>query len=109
MDFYSSLPLIFLKFWFLEAPKGLLKFFSSFNSAFNSMFSLTLLIRTYFKPWKNEYRQGLVGFSVAMSIFIKSAVILIDLILFISILTIELVLIISFLLWPIGLVILLFK
>lgn len=105
--FYLSLPFVFLKFWFLEAPKEIIAFFASLNSAFLKLFSLSILIKTYFQPWKNEYREGLVGFSIGMGMFIKSFVILVDIILFLLILAMELIFVVSFLFLPIGVVLLL--
>lgn len=100
--FYWNLPLIFLRFWFLEAPRGLISFFASLNSAFLQLFSLPLLVRTYFKPWKNEYRKGLVGFSIAMGMFIKTVVIIADVFLLFTLLIFELIFMFSFVVWPIG-------
>ncbi|MBI4089338.1 MAG: hypothetical protein HY424_01365 [Candidatus Levybacteria bacterium] len=105
---YLGLPLIFLKFWFVETPRGLILFFASLNSAFLQLFSLPLLTKTYFRPWKNEYRKGLVGFSVAMGIIIKTAVIIVDALLFFILLIGEIVFTVSFVLWPIGALLLLF-
>jgi|SRR3989338_10981722 len=105
--FYLGLPLIFLKFWFLEAPRGLITFFASLNNAFLQLFSLPLLIKTYFKPWKNEYRKGLVGFSIAMGMFVKTFIIIVDVFLLFVLLIFELIFIISFVAWPIGIVLLL--
>ena len=107
--FYLSLPIIFLKFWYLEAPKGLIGFFASLNNSFLQLLSLPILVRTYFKPWKNEYRKGLVVFSIAMGIFIKSFVIMADLILVLLLLFLEIIFFISFLLWPVGTIFLLFS
>jgi len=106
--FYFNLPLTFLKFWYLEAPVGILGFFGSLNSAFLQLFSLPLLIRTYFKPWKSEYRKGLVGFSIGMGIFIKSAVIIADIVLLLLLLAFEIAFIIAFISWPIWTVFSLF-
>jgi len=103
--FYLSLPFIFLKFWFLEAPRVILIFFASLNSSFLKLISLPILVKTYFRPWKNEYRKGLVGFSIAMGMFIKTFVITADLILFSALLAIELVIFLAFIFWPIGTVI----
>ncbi|MCL5434992.1 MAG: hypothetical protein M1405_01245 [Patescibacteria group bacterium] len=101
------LPISFLKFWFFEAPVSMLSFFVSLNKAFLQLFSLPLLVKTYFKPWKNEYRQGLVGFSIAMGVFIKTFVILADLLLFFLLLVIEIFLFIAFISWPFATVYLL--
>src|SRR3989344_2274869 len=106
--FYLSLPLIFLKFWFFEAPRIILIFFASLNNSFLKLISLPILVKTYFKPWKNEYRKGLVGFSIAMGMFIKTFVITADLILFFALLAIELILFFAFILWPIGTALFLF-
>lgn len=100
--FYLMLPLTFLKFWYLDAPIGILGFFSSLNKAFIQLFSLPLLVKTYFKPWKNEYREGLVGFSIGMAMFIKTFVILTDIILLFLLLLLELIIILGFIFWPIG-------
>ena len=103
-----SLPLIFLRFWFLDSPKGLIAFFASLNSAFMQLFSLPLLIKTFFKPWKNEYRKGLIGFSIAMGMFVKTFVIIVDVFLLFALLIFELIFMVSFVVWPIGILLLLF-
>ena len=105
---YATLPVMLLKFWFIESPVALLKFFASFNSAFFELFSLPLLLRTYFQPLKNEYRQGLVGFSRALGIFIKTFFIIGDLAMLAVIVTIEVVIFVSFVFFPIATVALLF-
>src|SRR5258706_1075299 len=101
MGSYLSLPLIFLKFWYLEAPLGMIGYFGSLNHAFFELFSLPLFLRTYFKPLKNEYRQGLVGFSRAIGIVIKSFFIVVDLAFLIILLTFELSALAFFLIFPI--------
>jgi hypothetical protein len=98
----------FLKFWFIDGPIGLVNYFSSFNKAFLELFSLGLLVKTFFKPWKNEYRKGLVGFSIGMGIAIKSIVILVDILVFLVLLLAEGVFLLGFILWPFATVGLLF-
>lgn len=100
--FYLTLPLIFLKFWYLEAPFKIIKFFTSLNSSLLSLLSLPLLIKTFFRPWKNEYRKGLVLFSIAMGMFLKTFVIIADLVIFAFALVIEVVFFSFFLLWPLA-------
>ncbi|MCL5432749.1 MAG: hypothetical protein M1524_01370 [Patescibacteria group bacterium] len=108
MSYYFLLPVTFLRFWFIEAPVSLIGFFGSVNSAFDRLFSLTLLFKTFFKPWKNEYRQGLVGFSIGMGMLIKSCVILVDLTLFFLLLFGELITVLLFIFLPIATVYFLF-
>lgn len=100
MGFYLSLPLIFVKFWYIESPVLLITFFTLLNQALLKLFSLPLLVRTYFKPWKNEYREGLVGFSIGMGMFIKTFAIVADLTIILGFLVGEIMFSILFLLLP---------
>lgn len=95
-----------IKFWYLEAPKNILIFFISLNKTFLGVFSLSLMLKTFFKPWKNEYREGLVGFSIFMGMTIKSLFILADIILLIGLIVFEILLFIGFLIWPFVIIIL---
>lgn len=71
------------------------------------LLSLPVLVKTYFKPWKNEYRSGLVGFSVGMGMFIKTFVILADVIILTLLFAIELIIVCGFIFWPVGTILLL--
>lgn len=102
MNGYLFLPLNFVKFWFIEAPLGMLGYFASLNRAFLELFSLLLFLRTFFQPLKNEYRQGLIWFSRFMGMTIKSVMILVDLLLFVVILAIEGLILVGFLTFPIA-------
>ena len=68
-------PLYLLLFWYKDVLGGLLNFFILFNRYTVSLLSLRLLVRTFFKPLKNEYRDGLVLFSVIFGMVIKSILI----------------------------------
>lgn len=102
------LPLILIKFWFIEAPLGLLGYFASFNQAFLELFSLPLFLKTFFQPLKGEYRQGLVWFSRIMGMVIKSFFIIVDTFILIIILAVEGLVLIGFLTFPIATVYLLY-
>lgn len=102
------LPVIFLKFWFVEAPLGIIAYFASFNHAFLELFSLPLFLKTFFRPLKNEYRPGLVWFSRVMGMTIKSVLILIDVAFFIIILAIEGLFVIGFVTFPLATIYLLY-
>lgn len=109
MSAYLALPFIFLKFWFVEAPLRIMHHFGDINSGFFEIFSLPLLIKTFFKPLKNEYRKGLVGFSIGMGIFVKSILIFFDLFLFGALITLEGIFLIAFILLPFLSVLIFFK
>lgn len=94
------LPIYVLEFWYLEAPKNLLIYFYHLNKAFLHLFSLPLMIRTFFRPWKNEYREGLIWFSIFMGIVFKTILIFVDLILFAALLFSEVTFFVLFLAWP---------
>lgn len=102
------LPIGFLYFWFIRAPIGLVRYFVQLNTAYFEVFSVFLLLKTFFKPLKNEYRKGLVGFSRGMGMVVKSMIILASLILFIPLLILEFILLIGFLLFPFVTIYLLF-
>lgn len=89
-----------IAFWFFEAPLGLIKYFSSLNSAFLRLFSFPILIRTFFKPLKNEYRQGNVELAIILGMIIKTFIIFFDIALLCILLVIEIAVIIIFIVWP---------
>jgi len=100
MAAYLFLPFYFLSFWFGEAPIGLIKYCNEINKAFFQFFSVPLLLRTFFQPIKNEYRKGLVGFSIGMGMAIKTMLIAFSLILFIPIFLLETAVVIGFIAFP---------
>lgn len=108
MSAHLLLPLYFLHFWFVKAPLGLLRYFYQLNEAYFEVFSVFLLLKTFFKPLKNEYRKGLVGFSRGMGMAVKSAIILFALILFLPLLLLEAILFLGFIIFPLVTVSLLF-
>ena len=108
MNKYILLPVIFLKFWYIEAFFGMIAYFASFNSYFLQLFALPMCLRTFFQPIKNEYRQGLVGFSIGMGIFIKTGLIFADLVMLFFLLAVEFVVLGSFLIFPVVTILLLF-
>jgi hypothetical protein len=95
-----KLPVVIIKYWYLEAPRSLLSFYKALNKAFLVAFSLPLMVKTFFKPWKNEYREGLVGFSIFMGIVIKSLFILADIIIYAGLILTEVIFFVGFLIWP---------
>lgn len=72
------------------------------------MFALPLFIKTFFKPLKNEYRQGLVGFSRGMGMVVKTFFILADIIILIPLLAFEAMVLVLFIAFPVLTVLILF-
>jgi len=106
---FAALPLLFLTYWFYTAPLAILRFFLSLNTAYFQLFSVPLMLKTFFQPIKNEYRQGLVGVSIGMGMVVKSVIILVACLLFIALFLCEIALFLSFLLIPFVSVALLFR
>lgn len=100
MSLYLFLPLLFFRFYFWDGPKRLVMYFGTLNGVFMQVFSLPLLVTTFFKPWKNEYREQFVLMAIGIGMTIKLFVILADLILLMFLLVFELLCIVGFILWP---------
>ncbi|OGH08076.1 MAG: hypothetical protein A2171_01225 [Candidatus Levybacteria bacterium RBG_13_35_9] len=97
-----TLPVDILKFWYLDAPVSLLRYFLTLNKSFFNVFSIPLMLKTFFRPWKNEYREGLVKFSIFMGIAFKSLFIFVGLFTFVFLLIFEAAVFIGFLILPIA-------
>jgi len=91
-------------FWFRDVLGSVVRFFIEFNRYVLSLLSFYLLLKTFFKPLKNEYRSGLVLFSTIFGIAIKSFIIGIDLGILLFIFALESIVLIFLLLLPIVLV-----
>lgn len=65
-------PFELLIFWYHDVCLGAIDYFTRFNSYVLQVFSTPLLLKTFFKPLKNEYRKGLVVFSVVFGILVKT-------------------------------------
>lgn len=77
-----NLPFEFLHWWFVEATFNLFKILRFVLAAAFRFLGVSLIFKTFFKPWKNEYREGLTRFALFMGMFIKSIFLLFDLLFF---------------------------
>lgn len=109
MSAFAYYPLYLFTFWYKDVIGNLIEFFVQFNRYISSLFSLPLLIKTFFKPVKNEYRDGLVLFSIFFGMFIKSVLITTSLLIVLFILIVEVMVVIFLLVLPILLLALLFR
>lgn len=95
-------------FWYHDVCIGAIDFFNRLNSYLLQMFSVPLLLRTFFKPLKNEYRKGLVLFSIVFGIFLKGFLIIVSLTIIFLFLIIELFIIAGLFSLPVLLVYLIY-
>ena len=82
-------PLLFLQFWWLDIPKLLYSEYKKINQYLLELFSIPLLLKTFTRPLKNEYREGLVVFSVIAGIIVKSILLAITLTIMLIVLFLE--------------------
>ena len=102
-------PYYLFSFWYKDVVGGVFRFLLSFNRYAASLLSVPLLLKTFFKPLKNEYRQGLVFFSIIAGILIKSALLSVSFLVFLVMLLVELFLLCFLLVLPLILTILVFS
>ena len=96
-------PVYLFVFYFFDLPKMLVGKYRQINTYLYNLFSIPLLLRTYFEPLKNEYHEGLVLFSRFAGVFIKTALLLTSLSVLITVLVIELIVFIATLTLPLWL------
>lgn len=101
-------PFYLVSFWYKDVLGGTFDFFASFNRYLVSLLSIPLLLKTFFKPLKNEYREGLVLFSIIFGIVIKSSLLSITIPFVIVVLFIELLIGVLLFVLPLGLIMILF-
>lgn len=98
--FLVSLPFEFLHWWFVEATFNLLQILKFIFAAIYRFLGINLIFKTFFKPWKNEYREGLTRFALFMGMFIKTCFLIFDLFFFSFIFLIEGFVLIAWLTFP---------
>jgi hypothetical protein len=72
-------PVLLIKFWYIDATKFFLHVYKAIFTYCIYLFSLPLLVRTFFKPLKNEYRGELIVFSIVFGMVVKTFLILFSL------------------------------
>lgn len=97
-------PFELLIFWYHDVCIGTIDYFTELNSFLLQTFSVPLLLRTYFRPLKNEYRKGLVLFSIVFGIFLKTILISVSLFILVVFLLVELVISAGLFILPIALI-----
>lgn len=98
--YLTKVPFDFLVWWFWEAPITLIKILRFIFAAIAHLLSFQSLFSTFFKPWKNEYREGLVRTAIFIGAFIKLFLILFDSLLFVVLLSFEAIIFIAWVALP---------
>lgn len=75
----ATLPILFIKFWFFEGPQFFLKLTWLLVRTASAILSLPILLKTYFAPWKGEYRKGYVGVARGVGVVVRSFMISVSL------------------------------
>lgn len=70
-------PYFLVAFWYHDFILGSIRLSFEIFSYVANLLSIPLLLKTLFKPLKNEYREGLVIFSIAMGVVIKLLILLV--------------------------------
>lgn len=83
-----KLPLWYLSFWFVEAPIALSENLFKLLLALEHFLSVTLMLKTFFRPWKNERRKGYVIHAIAIAATLRFCLIILDLFLLATVLII---------------------
>ncbi len=99
-SYITVLPVTFITWWFLESPKLIFKILTFIFAFVAHQLGYKSLFKTFFKPWKNEYREGLVRFSIFMGMVIKSLLIVIDTVILLVLLISEVFIIVIWVLLP---------
>ena len=95
-----SLPFEFLHWWFIEATFNLLQILRFILSAAYRFLGVSLIFKTFFKPWKNEYREGLTRFALFMGMFIKTMFLFFDVLFFSFLIFMEGLVLVVWLIFP---------
>ncbi|HSX57725.1 MAG TPA: hypothetical protein VLE47_00440 [Candidatus Saccharimonadales bacterium] len=99
-SYLISLPLEFLNWWFVEATFNLFKILRFVLAAALRLLGVELLLKTFFKPWKNEYREGLTRFALFMGMGIKTFILFFDFLFFSALIFLEGLILVAWLAFP---------
>lgn len=88
----------FLKWWYVKMPIWHLRKLKRFSLVINDLFSITLLLRNFFLPWRRD--PSLIGyfFGIVMKLFILP----IGIVIYLLVMLCYLIVILAWLLLPIG-------
>jgi|SRR3989344_3274575 len=100
-SYITLLPFTFIVWWFSDNVKLTYRILSYIFILVIHLLGYKSLFKTFFQPWKNEYREGLVGFSKLMGAFMKSLMIFTESIILLILLAFEFVIFMVWIFLPI--------
>lgn len=68
-------PLLVVEFYYVDGTRFLVHSTKNLTIYTIKLLSIPLLAKTFFKPLKNEYHQGLIRFSIIAGIIVKTILI----------------------------------
>lgn len=95
-----TLPVQFIRWWFFEATFSLLKIMLFLLSGVFHLLGIASIFKTFFKPWKNEYREGLVRFAIFMGMFLKIMILIIGVLFLFGFIILEFLFLFAWVLFP---------
>lgn len=104
---FVSYPFYLLSFWYKDVVVGLFGFFAAFNMYVARLLSYPSLLKTFFKPLKNEYRDGLVLFSICFGVIIKSVLVAVNSLILLFMLLVEVLILLFLVVLPVVFLVLL--
>src|SRR3989344_2745423 len=75
----AKLPFYFTRWWYYEAPPKLFTYLTRILWRIAHLLSVELLLKTFFEPWRKEYRKGFVAVARFVGISVKAIFLFFDL------------------------------
>jgi len=74
----AKLPFYFTRWWYYEAPPKLFTYLTRVLGGIAHLLSVELLLKTFFEPWRAEYRKGFVAVARFVGISVKAIFLIFD-------------------------------
>ena len=95
------LPFMALNFWLVEGPIKIIALSWTTVRSTANILSVPILIKTFFAPWKGEYRKGYVAIARGIGITIRLFTLTVGLIITAAVFLVGVILILAWILLPI--------
>lgn len=96
------LPAMIVAFWLIEGPTKIATLMWIIIRSTANILSVPILIKTFFRPWKGEYRKGYVAIARGIGIIIRLFTLLIGLFITLIVVVLGAAFLLSWVLAPIA-------